>query len=238
MLVTQNLSAADEWRSQWKLVLACVIGFSYGAVATYATGLFIEPLTEEFGWSRAEISGGMSIAALLSVPLAPILGILIDRFGTRRLAFSGIIGTTICFVLFSMVNGSLSLWLALWALYAILSVGINSTVWAAAVSGVFASGRGLALGVTLSGAALAQVIAPPLTQWLIEAYGWRWAFVLLGVGWGTPGLILCLMYLYDIHDQRKRLVPSTRSAEAPILPGLSVVEAVRNLALYRIGAAN
>lgn len=237
MVATPTLSQGDEWRIHWKLVLACGIGFSYGAIATYATGLFIEPLTDEFGWSRAEISGGMSIAALLSVPLAPILGILIDRFGTRRLAFSGIVGTALCFTLFAMMNGSLSVWLSLWALYALLSVGINSTVWAAAVSGVFASGRGLALGVTLSGAAVAQVIAPPLTAWLIEAFGWRWAFALLGFGWGTPGLILCFLYLFDVHDQRKRVAPVDRPADAPLLPGLSVAQAVRSLALYRIGAA-
>lgn len=234
MVAMQNLSLREEWGRYWKLVLACSIGFSYGAVATYATGLFIEPLSDEFGWSRAEIAGGMSLAALLSIPLAPVLGFLIDRFGTRRLAFSGIIGTALCFSLFSMMNGSLSVWLSLWALYAILSVGINSTVWAAAVSGVFSSGRGLALGVTLSGAALAQVIAPPLTQWLIEAFGWRSAFVLLGVGWGGPGLILCLMYLFDVHDQRKR---ETRAIQPADLPGLSVAQAVRTLALYRIGAS-
>ena len=232
----KNIPGAGEWSSNWKLVLAAAIGFSYSAVATYSAGLFIEPLTAEFGWSRAEIAGGLSIAALLSVPLAPILGVLIDRFGTRLLALSGIIGTALCFWLFSVMNGSLTLWFWLWVLYALLSVGVNSTVWAAAVSGVFVAGRGLALGVTLSGAALAQVVAPPLTQWLIEDYGWRWAFALLGFGWGAPGLILCLLYLYDVHDHRKQMAPQDRPV-SPVLPGLSVVEAVRSLALYRIGAA-
>lgn len=129
MVGMQNLSRAGEWRGHWKLVLAAAIGLSYGSVSAYSIGLFIEPLADEFGWSRVEISGGMSLAALLSVPLAPILGILIDRFGSRYLAVFGVVGTGLCFVMFSLITGSLAQWLGLWVLYAFLSLGSNSTVW-------------------------------------------------------------------------------------------------------------
>lgn len=230
-------SATQEWRTSWAMVMAACIGMSFHSVTTYGFGLFIEPLTAEFGWSRSQVSSGLSLAALLSVPLAPLLGAMVDRWGSRRLALPGIVMTGLCLAAFSLANGSVTQWLGLWAAYAILSVGVNSTVWAAAISGVFTAGRGLALGVTLSGAALAQVFAPPLTQWLIDSFGWRMAFIGLGAGWGLPALLLCLVFLFDAHDRRRRAPRDTEEPVRVSLPGLSIAAACRNLALLRIGAA-
>lgn len=230
-------NATAEWNKSWKMVLAASIGFSFSAVVTYSFGLFIEPLGDEFGWSRSEVSSGLSLAALLSVPLAPLLGIMIDRWGSRRLAISGTILTGICMAAFSFASGSLVQWLTLWAVYAVLSVGINSTVWAAAISGVFSAGRGMALGLTLSGAALAQVFAPALTQWLIETVGWRYAFVALGLGWGSISLVFCVPFLFDAHDDRRRSVVDGKPVYRVPLAGLSLREAARSIPLYRIGAA-
>lgn len=234
-------SASREWRTSWAMVMAACIGMSFHSVTTYGFGLFIEPLTVEFGWSRAQVSSGLSLAALLSVPLAPLLGAMVDRWGSRRLALPGIVMTGLCLSFFSLANGSVTQWLGLWVAYTFLSVGVNSTVWAAAISGVFTAGRGLALGVTLSGAALAQVFAPPLTQWLIESFGWRMAFIGLGLGWGSPALLLCLFFLYDAHDRGRRQVDPGAADVPPVvrltLPGLSIGQACRNLALLRIGAA-
>lgn len=219
------------------MVMAACIGMSFHSVTTYGFGLFIEPLTAEFGWSRSQVSSGLSLAALLSMPLAPVLGAMVDRWGSRRLALPGILMTGLCLAAFSLANGSMTQWLGLWAAYAILSVGVNSTVWAAAISGVFTAGRGLALGVTLSGAALAQVFAPLLTQWLIDSFGWRMAFIGLGAGWGIPALLLCLVFLFDAHDRRRRERQSGTASERVSLPGLSIAAAFRNLALLRIGTA-
>lgn len=228
-------SAAQEWRTSWALVMAACIGMSFHSVLTYAFGLFIEPMTQEFGWSRSEVSSGLSTAALLSVPLAPLLGAMVDRWGARRLALPGIVLTALCMVSFSFASGSLTQWLAMWIAYAVLSVGVNSTVWAAAISGVFTAGRGLALGLTLSGSAMAQVFVPPLTQWLIDSYDWRTAFIGLGLGWGIPALVTCLFFLYDAHDRRTQ--NSEGQSPQRAMPGLSIGEAMKNIPLLRIGAA-
>lgn len=237
MTTAQSGAAIEEWKKNWSMVLAASIGFSFSAVVTYSFGLFIEPLGDEFGWSRSEVSSGLSLAALLSVPLAPLLGILIDRWGSRRLAITGTILTGICMASFSLASGSMNQWLVLWAIYAVLSVGINSTVWAAAISSVFSAGRGMALGLTLSGAALAQVFAPSVTQWLIAELGWRHAFVALGLGWGAIGLVFCVPFLFDAHDNHRRAIATGEPSYRAPLTGLSMKEAMRSLALYRVGAA-
>lgn len=237
MTVLGSPAASREWQTYWPMVLAAGIAFSYSAVITFSFGLFIEPLSEEFGWRRSDVAAGLSISALLSVPLAPLLGMMIDRFGSRRIAIPSMILTAACMVSFAFANGSITQWLVLWTVYAILSVGINSTVWTAAVSGVFTAGRGLALAATLSGATLGQVFAPPLTQWLIDGYGWRTAFVALGLGWATPGLLLCSFFLFDIHDKRKQARRVGEVVKDIFIPGLTLRQAARSIPLLRVAAA-
>lgn len=237
MNASHDPTAREEWITYWPLVLAATIGFSLHAVATYSIGLFMEPLAQQFDWGRAEISGGLSIAAMLAIPLSPLLGALIDRWGSRWLALSGIVLTSLTIAGFSLANGSVIQWLTLWTLYAILSLGVKATLWTAAVSGVFNAGRGVALAVVLSGTALTQILAPPICRLLIDSFGWRDAFVWLGLGWGILPFVLCLFFLYDVHDRRRLAAKAGAVATGYDLPGLTIAEAVRNLPLIRIGIA-
>ncbi len=232
-------AANQEWKVYWPLVAVSCLGLSYQSVITFAFGLFIEPLTGEFGWSRSQVSVGLSIAALMSIPMSPLLGAAIDRWGARALALPGIILTAISIMAFAAANGSTYQWLGLWLFYAVIGVGINSTVWTAAVSSVFNQARGLALGLTLSGVALAQMLAPPLAQWLIDSFSWRFAFFGLALGWGIPVFVLCYLFLYDGHTLQKRQSNShPTSGPAPLpLNGLSIPQAVRSMVLLRIALA-
>jgi len=237
MTIVASPSAGEEWKAYWPLVLATSVGFSFHSVATYSLGLFMAPLSNEFGWSRAQISAGLSIAALLAIPLSPLVGAMIDRWGSRRLAIPGLVLTSLAIAGFGLANGSTTQWLGLWTLYALLSLGIKSTMWTAAVSSVFSTSRGMALAVTLSGTAVAQILSPPITHWLIDSYGWRAAFAWLAVGWGVPALVLCVLFLYDAHDQRREAVKAGKATEMPALPGLSVPEALRSLPLWQVAGA-
>ncbi len=228
------MTAREEWKLHWPLVLAAAVGFSFHAVATYSLGLFMEPLGAEFGWSRAEISAGLTLSALLSVPLSPVVGAMIDKWGARRLAIPGLILKMGVLSLFATANGSSTQWYALWALYALVALAVKSTVWTMAVSGVFTTARGLALAVTLTGTAISQTLVPPITQILIDWIGWRGAYVALGLGWGTPALLLCLFFLYDAHDYRERARGTGTAAAVTDLPGLGIREALSSVPLIRI----
>lgn len=230
-------TASQEWKTYWPLVLASVIGFSFHSISTYSTGLFMEPLNQEFGWTRAQVSAGLAIAAILSVPLAPLVGAMIDRWGTRRLALPGLVITAFSLASFGLASGSTLQWLGLWTFYAIVSLSVKSTIWTAAVSGVFVTSRGLVLAVVLCGTAITQTLAPPITQWLIEDFGWRVAYFSLGLGWGLPALVLAAFCLYDVHDHRREAIKSGKVEQAPALLGLNIREALRSVTLYRIGLA-
>jgi predicted MFS family arabinose efflux permease len=240
-----TLTAKQEWRSGWTLVLAASLGFSFFSVMLASTGLFMEPLGKEFGWSRTLLSSGPSIATFTTALLGPFFGMLIDRFGTRRLVLPGLVLTMISICAFSLANGSKAQWLALWVVFGIVSVSIKSTAWTTAVVGVFEKSRGLALALTLAGTAAAASVVPPLGNFLITEFGWRAAFVWLALGWGGITLLVCLLFLFDVRDraagkrkadERAGLVPTR---EAPVdLPGLTASEAWRDSALWRLAISN
>lgn len=232
------VSASAEWRRYWPVVLASSIGFSFMSFMTPAAGVFMDPLARDFGWDRTQLSSGLAAAALISIVLSPFIGALIDRSGVRRIALPGLVLTTASICAFALASGSFVQWIVLWLVWGVFVLFVQSTLWSTAVAATFTKGRGLALGITMSGTALAQVIAPPLSNWLITHFGWREAFVILGLGWGGVAFILSVLFL---RGKSAAATPGERraqkSAPASDVPGLTIAQAWRSVALWKVAIA-
>src|SRR6266404_1395505 len=74
-------NAAAEWRSFWPLPLAAALGYSTSVIHVYSIGAYIGSLQQEFGWSRAQISAGITIASFGSGIFCVPVGMLVDRLG-------------------------------------------------------------------------------------------------------------------------------------------------------------
>ena len=235
--MNQAPTAKAEWGAHWPKVASGMIGMSFYAMLTYHFGLFIQPLQKEFGWSREAISWGLFIYTGGAFLLGPVIGLLIDRFGSRKIGIIGIIGTSLTLSALSFANGSLTQWYLLWLAIACTALGVKSTVWGAAISSLFTASRSLALSLVLSGSALAQFCAPLIANAVIADKGWRTAYQWLGLGWGGLALVLIVFFFFDAHDQKKK--PESISA-APVssLGGLTVRQALRSTIIWRIAIAN
>lgn len=231
-------SVKDEWKANWSLVLAASLGFSFFTIMIASSGLFFEPLQTEFGWSRTLLSSGPSIASILTAVLGPFAGALIDRYGSRRVVLPGLILTIVSVMCFALTSGAELQWVGLWVVFGIVAVSIKSTAWTAAVLGVFDRSRGLALGLTLSGTAVAQIIVPPLANWLIMTVGWRAAFVWLALGWGGLTFLTCAFFLFDAHDRPRAPFEAGAEKADLTLSGLTTSEALRDSALWRLAISN
>lgn len=231
-------STREEWRRSWPTVLAALVGMSFYSVITYSLSTFIGPLEHEFGWSRTALSSGLTIFAGISMLGGPFVGLAVDRWGTRRIAITCMALSGMAFAAFSLVDGSLVQWTALYVIYGVVALGIKSTVWSAGISSVFSKGRSLALAVMLSGSAVGQTLAPVTANALINAFGWRSAYVWLGLGWAGLALVLTLFLYFDAHARKAR-VSDKAAAKGPvvILPGLTLPQAIRDPRVLRIGAA-
>ena len=231
-----SVRASNEWKRNWTLVLACCFGFSLSTLASQSIGMFMQPISRELGWSRSVISVGLSIPALSIILFSPIGGTLVDHWGSRRLALPGIVFAAASLASLGLVH-TVTQWFALWTLYAVAATGVIMPVWTAAVSKAFAFGRGLAVAATISGTALTGAVAPPVANWLINGFGWRWAQVWLAGGWGGVALILSVLFL---HERRSPAGPGRVRAvataeESSLMVGLTIREALRSGPLWRIG---
>lgn len=236
MSTSKATTAADEWRGGWPVVLSAMVGYSLFSVMLSGAGIFMEPLGKEFGWNRTILSAGPAIATIVTALLSPPVGMLIDRFGSRRLALPGILVTTAGMSAFGLITGSPMQWYVVWGLFGVALVMIKTTVWSAAVVTFFDKGRGLALGLTIVGTAVSQAAVPALGNWLIEDYGWRQAYAYLGLIWGLGTFVICYFLFKDgfVSASQRKAEAAAHAAAVASKPGLTVREALRSSALWRL----
>lgn len=231
MAVTHT--AIAEWRAFWYLPIAAGLGYATATMYVYSMGPFIEPIQNEFKWSRAQISSGITIAAFFSAIFAIPMGMLVDRFGPRIVGLVGAVLMCAAFALIGTATGDESNWVALWGLLAVSTLWVQATVWTSAVNSRFEKSRGLALAITLSGASFAAAVFPVVATALIDQFGWRSAYMVMGGLWFT--LVFPILYFgfRGSRDDSKHARTSATDA-ARALVGVSLSEGLRSSALYKL----
>ena len=215
------------------LAVASVPSFGARPVMAVATlSVFVVPMTDEFGWSRAQFSGAVSLGALFGLLVSPFAGRLIDRYGSGVLlsASSAVVG--LCAI-------GLSLTSPIWSFYALyvpgravfsspLELGTST-----AVSNWFIRRRpmGLAYMGVIQGIGL--TIFPVIAQVLIDGWGWRTAWLAVGIFTLSTGIIPMLllmarrpedMGLEADPEKDHRTVPTNDVAAAGAPPSASNTE--------------
>jgi len=176
----------------WYIVGACfLIALYVTGVVHYGFTAVFEPIAEEFGWSYAQISLAASLRGLEIGLLAPIMGILVDRLGPRKIVIVGSIILCAGFLLLSRVS-SLAMFYGSFALIAIGISTCTSTVLMATVANWFQEKVGMAIGITSSGFGLGGLLVPVVTK-LIDSLQWRRAMSVLGLGMVVIVLPLSLL---------------------------------------------
>jgi len=227
---TKN-SAAVEWRRFGFLPFVAALGYATSVLHVYSLGAFIGPLQQEFGWSRAEISAGLTVSALISAIGCIPVGMLVDRVGPRRVGLIGVVAMCAALACASTATGTPANWLAMWGVIAIGTFFVQATVWTSAVASRFEASRGLAFAITLSGASLAATAYPILATWLIGNYGWRAAYAAMGGVWVVLVLPVLFLLFRGAHDRGRK----EQAAAAPsVLTGITLAEGLRSAALYKL----
>lgn len=149
-------------------------------IGLYVPPVFLIPLQEHFGWSRAAIATGSAMAALMSGMVSPLVGIWIDKYGSRKVMTAGALLMGGAFALLSLMR-------SLWQLYAfnmLAAIGITCVAWIpnqTLISNWFERQRGLAMGIAMTGVGFGGLIMAPCAALLIAQLGWRLAFAVLSV---------------------------------------------------------
>jgi MFS family permease len=213
----------------WFVVAAAFAVTFVGFGSAYTFSAFVEALQKDFAASRGSVSLVFSLAGFLYFGLGIVSGPLADRWGSRRLAVIGMLLTGGGLAIASTAH-SLAEVYAAYGLGVGLGVGCSYVPVVGAVQRWFPRRRGFASGLAVSGIGVGTLVMPPLASLLIDALGWRNAYLVLGALAAVVGAGMALMIENDPRD--RGLGPDGDSlqcgAQSMQPAGTSVSEAIKS----------
>lgn len=224
----------EEFRRGWRIVAVAMVGLalSSSVLGIYTIGLFIPELQREFGWSLAEIQFASFLSMMALLFTIPVVATLTDKFGARPVAIVSMIALSITFMAQGLVTNFIWFYYALSIGITVLGAGTLALTWTNILSRWFVERRGLALGLALLGTGVGGIILKPITAVLIEAVGWRGAFVGIGLLPLVLGLPLAIFWFRPppvaIEDS------SVPKDEVP-MSGATYKEALRDWRFWSFG---
>jgi MFS family permease len=219
----------------WIVVGAVWVTLAIASGLYFSFPVFFVALVEEFGWSRGATAAAFSISSVVQGVLSPVVGVLVDRLGPRRVMLGGAWLLGGACALSSQIG-------SLWALYAVTGVlaasGVCAVSWVptgALIARWFAERRSSVMGLAFSGMGAGVLVIGPLAQWLIVGHGWRVAYLVLGAG--TLAVLVPLVWL-GVRDAPVPPAPGPgRSGEPPAGPtraGREIGDALRTTAFWAL----
>ena len=167
----------------WWIVVASGVGLAvhFGPIIVPTFGVFLKPLSQEFGWNRTQVSLAFSLATLGITVAVPFIGRLVDRFGARRVILPAVLLFGLSVLSLSFLSAHLWHFYALYLLIGVVGSGTTPVPYAKVISRWFDRKRGLALGLAVALSTLGGTFMPSVVQALIAAMGWRHTYLLLGL---------------------------------------------------------
>ncbi len=209
-----------------------------GAMFTY--GIFFKEFQETFGWSRAMISGAMSLAFFIMGAVGVLAGSLNDRIGPRLIVMTSGASLALGYMLMSQMS-------AQWQLYVLhgILVGIgfatHDVITLSTVARWFEKRRGAMSGIVKVGTGFGQLVVPLAATALIAVFGWRNAYLIIGAV--ALMVMLAVAQLMRRDPQQMGLFPdgSNRGHERAVSDstpgGFNLKAATRTLQFWIICAA-
>ncbi|EPE99944.1 MFS transporter [Rhizobium grahamii] len=165
---------------RWIIVAAGALMTCVALGAMFSLAIFQEPIAIDTGWSHAGIASAMTLNFIVMGIGGFLWGTASDRYGPRIVVLIGAGGLGLALVLASRAESLLQFQLT----YGILVGLAASTFFApmiAATTGWFEENRGLAVSLVSAGMGVAPMTISPFARWLISAYDWRTAMLLIGI---------------------------------------------------------
>jgi len=238
--MTDWIAARKEWKQGGMLVAAAAITQGVAITQFYTLGVFMKPLSQLYGWSRADIGFIQLIYSVTFAVLGPFVAVFADRLGPRRISIPGVAAFCMTFALYAATTSNIWTWYAVGLLNALTILFCNAPILTLGVARRFKASLGLALAVVLAGGSLyTTTLLPLLAAHMIDHYGVKAAYLTLA----ALGAGLSLPMLYFFYDRTPVRQPDRTAAPedgSPVrdtaagLPGCTVAEAFRQPRYWRL----
>ena len=201
----------------WYVVAATVFIAFIGVGARQGFGVFVVPMSDDFGWSRSSISFAASLGFLLNGLIQPFVGGIFDRFGGRIVIGFGLI-------ILGLATFSLAFTFHLWFLIFMFGVvssvalsAISITTTGALLSKWFRRRRGTVMGLNSAGVSIGGLLLVPFSMYLLQATNWQTTWAVLGLLVLFLGAPLAFLFIRD--DPQKMGLNPDGDSDAPGGPG-------------------
>ncbi len=176
------------------IVASCFSIQAIGVGVYISYGVFFNPLMDEFGWSRAIISGASSVAFFISGLFAVFIGMLNDKIGPKLIMTVTAVFFGVGLMLMSGLNSILELYLFFGLIF---GIGLSSidVIALTTIARWFPEKRGKMTGIVKVGTGAGQLFFPLLASSIIAGYGWQHAYRVVG----TISLILLIAIAQLLH---------------------------------------
>ncbi len=178
----------------WILLAASFLTFSVGAAFIHAYAVFLVAFVEDFGWSRAEVSVAYAVGQFVHGATSPLVGILVDRLGPRRLVLMG--GALLAVGLFGSSYAT-EQWHMVVLYGIVMTLGANCfglVVFVPLLSRYFVRNRGMAVAIVQSANGFARAYSAPAATLMIGGLGWRGAYLWQAIAMAAMIVPLAAMF--------------------------------------------
>ncbi len=181
------------WHYAWVIVSIIAVMQMVGSSVRMAFGVFIEPLSVEFGWSQGAITMAYALSSVVTALASPMAGSLGDRLGARKAMMIGCTLFIVGIILTGVIN-------QIWQLYLTFGVmlGIAQAIFLVplipSAMTWFRRHLGLGMGILMAAWGLGPALATPLLGYMIESFGWKDTFWITAVASAVIMAILIAVY--------------------------------------------
>ncbi|WP_404350206.1 MFS transporter [Phycicoccus jejuensis] len=197
----------------WLVAAVTLAALVAAAAFRSSTGVLLEPVEAEFGWSRATTSGAVSLNLVLYGLTAPFAAAFMERFGVRRTVAVALVVVGLSSAATTVMTSAWQLWL-LWGVLIGIGTGAMALVLGAVVANRwFERHRGLVTGIFSAANATGQLLFLPVIARAAAGPGWRWAAGVVAVLALLVAVLVALL-LTD-HPRDRGLLPWGATSAAP-----------------------
>jgi MFS transporter, OFA family, oxalate/formate antiporter len=161
------------------LACLCCAGFARQGPAVATLSIFVEPLTREFGWSRAALSGAVSLGGVLAAMTSPLIGPLVDRYGARAALSLAVLVTAAAMMLLSLTQSLLVFYL-LFCIARMVWAGPFELAIYGALNNWFVARRTFATSIATVAQMAGLVAMPLIAQLAMQRSSWRFGWLAIG----------------------------------------------------------
>ncbi|MCC6315506.1 MAG: MFS transporter [Thermomicrobiales bacterium] len=165
----------------WTVVAALTVILTVASGARFLFGVVLKPVSDQYGWDRAALSGAVLVGMIVLSIFQPLVGLIIDRVGPKAVI---IVGCTILGLSLIPLASAHSLWQIyfFWGVLSSVGLAAASPVNATAFVGRwFQRRRAAALSIATSGSAFGQLLIVPVASWILTRTDWQTTYRLLAI---------------------------------------------------------